>query len=414
MALLQETRKTLHQRREFIARSIMTLNRDGLAKYGSDSQNRLRNYVHELQKIDAALNGSGDADSTVLAESMAENIAYRNAFADWLRRGSDMSRESKQNLAQYRATISTEGTPLQAAYPGSTSGFLVPMDFWRDVVSAAKSVGPFFDDGFVSMHITETGAPLPIPSDNDITNTSAILNEGGQYANSNVTISQNVLGTFKFSTAVLVSNEYHEDSGIPLEAYLAKRFGKRAQLGLLPFLTNGTGTGQPSGVLNGLTASLTAVGANANDGASGANTIGSDDVANLELALDPAYRADASWMMHGNTLASLRKVKNKQGQPVFESLNRQDPVLLSYPVTINNAMDQLQTSVSSPTVTRTPLAFGAFDRFHVRIVHPVLLRLIERFADFQQVMYALHYRTDSVLVNPAPTVPPVVTLQTVY
>jgi HK97 family phage major capsid protein len=390
----------------------MTLNRDGLAKYGSDSQNRLRNYVHELQKIDAALNGSGDADSTVLAESMAENIAYRNAFVDWLKRGNDMSRESKQNLAQYRATISTEGTPLGAAYPGSTIGFLLPMDFWRDVVSASKSVGPFWNDDFCTIHITETGAPLPIPSDNDVSNVSAILNEGGQYANSNLTTNLNVLGTYKFSTAVLMSSEYSEDSGIPLESYLAKRFGKRAQLGVLPYLTNGTGTGQPSGVLNGLTASVTAVGASGNDGSSGANTIGSDDVANLELALDPAYRADAKFMMHGNTLAALRRVKDKQGRPVFESLNRPEPILLSYPVTINNAMDQLQTSPGP--VTRTPLALGAFDRFHVRVVHPVMLRLTERFADFQQVMYALHYRTDSVLVNPAPTVPPVVTLQTVF
>jgi HK97 family phage major capsid protein len=414
MTLTHEARKTLLDRQELIARSIIGTYSNPQQRYGLNAQSRNSTYVQELQKIDAALNGSGDADSGRLAEYMAENIAYRNAFGDWLRRGSEMKPESKRNLAQFRATISTEGTPLQAAWPGSASGYLVPMDFWRDVVSASKSVGPFWDDDFCTIHITETGRPRPIPSDNDITNTAAILNEGGQYANSNETISQNVLGTFKFSTAVLVPNEYGEDSGIPLESYLAARLGKRAQLGLLPFLTNGTGSGQPTGVLTGLTASVTAVGASGNDGSSGANTIGSDDLANLELALDPAYRADASFMMHGNTLAALRRVKDKQGRPVFGSLNRPDPILLSYPVTINNAMDQLQTSVGTPAVTRTPLAMGAFDRFHVRVVHPVLLRLVERFADYQQTMYALHYRTDSALINPAPTVPPVVTCQTVF
>lgn len=87
---------------------------------------------------------------------------------------------------------------------------------------------------------------------------------------------------------------------------------------------------------------------------------------------------------------------------------------MNRPVAINPAMDSLQTSASSPAVTKTPLAFGDFSRFHIRITHPIMLRLTERYADFSQTAYALHYRTDSVLINPATSVPPVVTLQTTY
>ena len=81
---------------------------------------------------------------------------------------------------------------------------------------------------------------------------------------------------------------------------------------------------------------------------------------------------------------------------------------------MNNAIYQLQTSASSPTVIRTPIAFGNFENLHVRVVHPILLRLTERFADFHQVMFMLNYRADSVLINPATSIPPVVTMQTVY
>lgn len=312
--LSHEARKTLLQRRELIARSIITTNANTKWRYAPDTDGRHRQYVQELQKINAALDGTGDADSAMLAESMAENIRYRSAFVDWLRKGSDMSHESRRNLAQYRATLATEGTPLQAAYPGSTSGFLVPVSFWHEVVSSSKSVGPFWADDFCTVHITETGAPLSIPSDADLTtNSAAILNEGGVFANPTFPIGQNVLGTYKFTSAVVLSDEFAQDTGIELDSYLAKRLGKRAQLGLLPYLTNGTGSGQPAGVLNGLTASLTAVGAGSNDGTSGANTIGTDDVANLINSLDPSFAANGSFMMNLSTLTALRKVRTSRG-----------------------------------------------------------------------------------------------------
>ena len=36
----------------------------------------------------------------------------------------------------------------------------MPVDFWREVVSANKSVGPFWDDDYSTVHITEDGRPL--------------------------------------------------------------------------------------------------------------------------------------------------------------------------------------------------------------------------------------------------------------
>jgi len=416
--LSASVRKILEDRQAVLARCILAYN-NSPDRYRETTRAHMDGYLQELASLEQELKGGSEtrqANPSVFAfdkaMTAAETVAYRTAFSDWVRNGP--SERNQRDLHEYRANLSGEGTPTGGAYPGSTVGFFVPMSFWAEVVSASKSVGPFWDDDFCTVHMTPTGAPLPIPSDNDVSQVAAILNEAGQFSNQTLTINQNICGTYKFSTGLLVSNETVQDSAIDLDSYLAKRFGRRAQLGLLPYLTTGTGSGQPTGVLTGLTASLTAAGAGANDGLSAANTVGSDDIANLEYALDPAYRVNAKWMMHGNTLNALRRVKDKQGRPVFGSLNRPDPVLLSYPVTINNAMDQLQTSAGSPAVARVPVAFGDFSRFHVRVVHPILLRLTQRYADYQQTMYALHYRTDSVLINPATSVPPVVTLQTVY
>lgn len=413
--LSHQERQALEHQRTLLANAILHRDSKPEWRYARDTQMRQRQGLKDLQELDAVLAGHGAVSGDISAVIAARHRAYSDAFLDWMRNGPQMSQRSRDNLKESRATIATEGTPLQAAYPGATSGYFVPMDFWREVVSAAKSVGPFWDDNFCTMHITETGAPLPIPSDDDIGTSAAILNEGGQFSSQTLATTKNVLGTYKFNTALLVSDEYVQDSGIPLDSYLAKRFGVRCMRGLLPFLTAGTGSGQPAGVLNGLTASVTAVGAENNDGVSAANTIGSDDLANLELALDPAFRPNAKWMMHGNTLAALRRVKDKNGRPVHGSLNRPDPVLLSYPVTINNAMAQLQTAPSTPAVTNVTVALGAFDRFHVRVVRPILMRLTERYAEYGQTMFALHYRADAVLVDPtAGSLSPVVTLQNTY
>ncbi len=403
MNLLNESDNSLYLRRETLTRALLsnTTKRTG-------DQSVISSQTEELRAINTEL---------TRRNKPAEHPLLEESFRLWLR-GKERY-EHQQILQNYRATMASEGTPTGAAYPGSTVGFFVPMSFWTDVVSAAKSVGPFWDDGFCTLHITPNGHPLPIPSDDDVTTSAALTAENGMFSNQTLTITSNVLGTYKYLSSILVSNEQVNDintGGIDLDAYLAKRFGVRCMRGLLQPLTNGANSGSnPIGVLTGLTASLTATGAASNDGTSGANTIGSDDVAKLIGYLDPVYYPTAKFMCHSSTMQALRLVKDKEGHPVFWGLWNDTPTIAGHPVVANNAMDQLQSTASSPTVTKTPLAFGDFSRFHVRLVHPILNKHTERYADYQQTVFSLAYRVDSVLIDPtAGSVPPVCTLQTTY
>jgi HK97 family phage major capsid protein len=206
-----------------------------------------------------------------------------------------------------------------------------------------------------------------------------------------------------------------QDTGIDLEAYLASRFAKRLMRGLSPIYTTGTGSGQPTGALHGLTASVTALGSSDTDGSSAANTIGLQDLVALEKALDPSYRSTAKFMMHPNTLAALRNVKDAEKRPVFESLNRPEgPILLGYPVVLNPSMDQLQAAPSSPTVTKTTVAFGDWSYYKIRVAQPSLRRLTEAYALSFQTGYVLFWRTDAALVDGASTNRAIVTMQNVF
>jgi HK97 family phage major capsid protein len=139
------------------------------------------------------------------------------------------------------------------------------------------------------------------------------------------------------------------------------------------------------------------VGAGSNDGASLANTIGSDDLTSLEHAVDPLYRPGASYMCHDSTWKAIRKVKDKFGNPIWQRslVAGQPDTLGGYPVYVNNYMSTLQVGTSSPPVTVNSMLFGSLRRYIVRRVRQMsILRLEERFADYGQVGFLAFARYD--------------------
>ena len=102
-------------------------------------------------------------------------------------------------------------------------------------------------------------------------------------------------------------------------------------------------------------------------------------------------------LCHPNTLAALRKVKNKQGTPVFPEIN--DQKLFGYPIHTSPFCDELQSLASSPQTTAKPLLFGDISRYIIRRVTPTLLVLRERFADTGEIAYVLFVRMDGQLVD---------------
>jgi HK97 family phage major capsid protein len=292
---------------------------------------------------------------------------------------------------------------------------VVPLPFLKSIVSAAAYTAPWF--AISDLHTTLTGAPLTMTADNDLSNAAVAVNEDASFSAQDISITGTALGAFKWSSDIVkVSNEMILDAGIDLENYLSKRFAARMMRGLDVKYLKGAGTTEPTGALTGLTASRTALGSADTDGSSaGANTIGLQDLVALEASLNPAYRQNAKFMMHPNTLAALRNVKDKQGRPVFESLNHPEgPLLLGYPVVLSPQMDQLQTSPSSPVVTRTTVAFGDWSYYKIRLVTPTLMRMDQTFALNFQTAFVLFWRTDAALVDGASANRAIVTMQNVY
>jgi len=328
---------------------------------------------------------------------------YASAFRSWIRYGLEPGQFNRGVSAEARSILEVEnrdlGTAGLAAYPGSTSGFFVPIELWRKVEIAMKSYSSLLA---VSTPLdTLNGAPLEYPTALDTGTVGQIIPEHGQFNTADPTLALIKFTSYKFnSRAVVVSNEFLKDSGIDLDSFFATIFGYRlARIQNLAF-TAGT-AGGPSGLVSAVTSTYAAVGNASDDGGGGStSTVGGADLANVELLLDSVYRSGAKWMCHPNTLAALRRQRNKQGSFLHQGLHSGGvDTLLNYELITNPDLPQLQTEASSPPTTVTSMLFGRFDKFVWRRMTPVLYRLRERFGEFDKTAFTMNQRSDGQLLD---------------
>ena len=320
-----------------------------------------------------------------------------NAFRNWIRLG---DRAANLNLLKEKRDMGTGGS---GAYPGSTQGFEVPLDFRNQVESAMKYAGPM--QSLATTIDSVDGRLYPMPSDNDTAVSGEFIQEQQSVSLADVgSIGQTILGSYLVSSKMVrISVSLLEDAGFDAPSYIAGRLGIRLGRAMEQMFTTGSGVNQPTGIMTAASQAGITAGAVLNDGVSGTNSIGTSDVANLEASVDVLYRKDAAFMCHPDTLASLRAQRNKIGSEVFPDLNggQADAQnrLNNYPVMVNPNMDTLQANSSSPQVQRNVLAFGSFKHFIIRRTTPVLIRLRERFAEFREVAFVCFWRVDSNLID---------------
>lgn len=406
--------RELREQRGIIARQMSELVEGGI-KTKEDmtrfnqldlQQKGLRARIEALEGTGAPPNGQ-PGGAQALGVRREENVEHRKAFGQYLRRGAQEMDPDLRAVLYERRDMS-EGV-LGGAYPGSTSGFFVPVGFVQQVEDAMKYYGPMLDGGrgLPTIMDTETGQTMPYPAADDTANVGEQIGEGQQVTMADVNLSQVVFGAYKYSSKLVkVSIELLQDSAFDFDTWLTQEFAKRLGRIVNTKTTLGVGTSEPYGIVTAIVAGgnlVAAIGSSGNDGTSaGANTIGSDDLTNLEHAVDPLYRPGARYMMHDSTLKAIKKVKDKYGRPLFQESTRDGSpsTINGYEWVINNDMATLETNPSSPPVTRTTVVFGDLSKHVIRRVKQMsVLRLTERFADQGQVAFLAFARYDSQSID---------------
>lgn len=344
--------------------------------------------IEELRSRPDPRRPSGEArPPQTEAEARAESEKRAQAWRNYLRYGIDaLSPEMRGFLSR----DPDRETRAQGVLTGTGGGYLVPEMFMPELIKSLAAWGPMLDSAIVRRLITATGASIPWPTMDDTSNTGSLIAENTQVSSTEVTFGVKTIGAYKYTSGVvLVASELLQDSALNVEGIvndaMAERVGRIANT----HLTTGDASSKPNGLMTAAAAGATAASATA---------IVFDDLINLEHSVDPAYRGDPScrWMFHDTTLKAIRKLKDGEGNYIWQPADVKTgapTTLLGYPYSINQAVAEIATGVRS-------VAFGAFNRYVTRIVNQFAIRrLVERYADYDQVAFIGFSRIDGNLID---------------
>jgi HK97 family phage major capsid protein len=281
-----------------------------------------------------------------------------------------------------------EGRDLSTG-AGNAGGFLVPEGFVAALEKALKWYGPMLS--VADIISTDSGAPLPWPTVNDTGSSGELLGEGSAASGDATTpFGEKSFGAYIFSSKVVpVSIALLQDSAFD-EGIIVDLLAERIGRALNTYLTTGTGSSQPAGVVTGSTSGKV--------GTAGQTlSVIYDDLVDLKHSVDVAYRNSpkAAWMMNDLTVAALTKIKDTTGRPIWApSIVPDKPdTILGKPVHINNDMAVMAANAKS-------ILFGDMSKFKVRRVRDVqIMRLAERYAEKLQVGFLGFVRADSAVLN---------------
>ena len=212
---------------------------------------------------------------------------------------------------------------------------------------------------------------------------AAWIEEGEALSFGDATFEQKILDAHKLHVAIKITEELLYDNAFGLENYIITEFGKALANAEEDAFLNGDGVGKPTGIF---------------DKTKGGESIGtltaalkSDDILDLIYKLKRPYRKNASFIMNDATLAQIRKLKDNNGQYLWQpSYQANEPdKILGY---------NIRTSAFAPT---DAIAFGDYKYYNIGDrCSRSFKQLNELFAGNGMIGYVAKERVDGLLILP--------------
>ena len=333
--------------------------------------------LQKLEQAERALDRGDDrrpagSDVNARGQDQGERISYREAFREYLRAEGNVGAMDAEARAVLRSGFTQIEQRAQTT-ANTAGGYTVPTELMNILVKSMAAWGPMYDENVATVITTTGGGTMTMPTVNDTavaavahTEGTALTDDGG----SDVTFGQKTLGAYAFNTEwIRVSKELADDSILAMEQVLGDLLGERLGRIANSKLTTGSGSSDVLGIVTGSTLGKTAAGATA---------ITSDEIIDLLHSVDPAYRVSpkAAFMFNDSTLAAVRKLKDGDGNYLWQMGNVQQGVpgtLLGYRYYINQAMASIPAAASASRV----MIFGDLGKFYVRKVGAPLIGALQ-------------------------------------
>lgn len=319
-------------------------------------------------------------------KSPAQTVAD-DELRKWARgeQGTPRALELKHDVAargpiNYRVlTTSTQGTNASS---------IVPTDFYDMLIAHLIEVSGVMQCGPTVLN-TGGGETLQVPKTTGHS-TAASAAQAGSIATSDPAFSMQTLSAYKYGVLLQVARELIDDTAVDLLGYLAMQAGRALGNAFGTDLINGTGSGQPFGIINnsvGVTGATT--------GVSGAPSYA--NLVDLEYSVIAPYRQSRScyWLAADKTIGGFRKITDTVGRPIWEpsAVLGSPDLLLGKPLVADPFMPAQATSALS-------IAFGDFSQYFVRLVGGVRFERSDDFAfSTDLVTFRAILRGDGTMVD---------------
>lgn len=225
--------------------------------------------------------------------------AEAEGFRNYLRTG-----RPNADLTQGPQNTQTTGT-------GSSGGYTVPEGFRAKIVEVIKSFGGVLNDA--EQLTTETGNPLPYPTNDDTANEAVVTAENTTPASgADIVFGQVQLSAFEYTAsgtggnALAVPLALIQDSAFDIEGFVAKKLGMRLARKMAHDAVTGTGSAQAQGITQGIT------------GREISTALSYSDMVDLVMSLDEAYWPGAKWYMNRSSLGTVLKLLDGANQLIFK------------------------------------------------------------------------------------------------
>lgn len=346
--------------------------------------------------------GRAPGDDEVDEEAEERNAAaakaraekrYGKAFEKYLRQGLQGLTKEERDLLNGRFDDGKGGKGEIRAQTVTTSGggYAIPQGFAGRVEQIMKYYGPMIDGSVTGTLNTTGGNTIPYPTLNGTGTSGRLLAINTQVTTTDLTFGSTSFDAFKFSSdAILVPNELLEDEDVGLEGVIDYQLAERLGRIMNTYFTTGTGSSQPNGVVTASAAGKVAASATAFTRA---------EIIDLIHSVDRAYRMGpkVGLMMHDTVLAAIRKLALGTGDatPLYQiSARAGEPDRVEgHQIFVNNDM------ASTLAIDAKVMLFGDFSKFIVRKAGGIrMFRLVERYADYDQVGFFAFQRADSDLI----------------
>jgi HK97 family phage major capsid protein len=270
---------------------------------------------------------------------------------------------------------------------GSSSS-IVPTDFYDMLIAHLIEVSGVMQCGPTVLN-TGGGETLQVPK-TTAHSTAASAAQAGTLATSDPAFSMQQLSAYKYGIMLQVARELIDDTAVDLLGYLAMQAGRALGNAFGTNLVNGSGNGQPYGIINnsvGVTGATT--------GVAGAPSYA--NLVDLEYSVIAPYRQSRScyWLAADKTIGGFRKITDTVGRPIWEpsAVLGSPDLLLGKPLVADPFMPAMALSA-------TPIAFGDFSQYFVRLVGGVRFERSDDFAfSTDLVTFRAILRGDGTMVD---------------